>query len=308
MNPLQKQTPTKEDEGGGKEEKVQAEEMKAKESNNISCQNNLELRLGVSSSNSSSIFKERMDFSACTDIGLLMTHLIRIHDPKSMHGLDPWLFSDPPTGFIDPWSLAARQQKAVLEQAHKKTTNPSATAPSQDLARGIQPSSPSVVGWPPVCAFRRNMLSSQATRPDAEDERDAKRARIGDGEPFSALVDEAKSSTAMFVKVNMEGYAVGRKIDLKAHSNYDSLSHSLKKMFKNFLSLDYPILEEHIGETLNRDYLLLYEDHEGDRMLVGDVPWEMFLTSVRRLYIVRSPKSQRPATSPANMDAKEYES
>ncbi|XP_020689343.1 auxin-responsive protein IAA27-like, partial [Dendrobium catenatum] len=137
MNPLQKQTPTKEDEGGGKEEKLQAEEMKAKEANNISCQNNLELRLGVSSSNSSSsIFKERlMDFSACSDIGLLMTHLIRIHDPKSMHGLEPWLFADPPTRFIDPWSLAARQQKAVLEQAHRKTTNPSATtAPSQDLA------------------------------------------------------------------------------------------------------------------------------------------------------------------------------
>lgn len=28
------------------------------------------------------------------------------------------------------------------------------------------------------------------------------------------------------------------------------------------------------AETIPANYILLYEDNEGDRMLVGDVPWE----------------------------------
>ena len=32
--------------------------------------------------------------------------------------------------------------------------------------------------------------------------------------------------------------------------------------------------QEEQDEGPNSDYILLYEDHEGDRMLVGDVPWE----------------------------------
>ncbi|KAK8965765.1 Auxin-responsive protein IAA25 [Platanthera guangdongensis] len=153
------------------------------------------------------------------------------------------------------------------------------------------PAPPSVaaVGWPPVCSFRRNMVSSQAGRPEAEDERKAKRAKIGEEEAFNGCDLEAKG--AMFVKVNMEGYAVGRKIDLSSHVSYDSLSDSLRKLFLNFLSLDGS--EEYKVGTPNHDFLLLYEDNEGDRMLVGDVPWQMFVTSVKRLYIVRSPKPKR---------------
>ncbi|CAD6254098.1 unnamed protein product [Miscanthus lutarioriparius] len=36
-------------------------------------------------------------------------------------------------------------------------------------------------------------------------------------------------------------------------------------------------------------FIFLYEDFEGDRMLVGDVPWELFLAYAKRLYIVRNP-------------------
>lgn len=40
----------------------------------------------------------------------------------------------------------------------------------------------------------------------------------------------------MFVKVNMEGYVVGRKIDLGAHESYRSLYRALSKLLRNFLS------------------------------------------------------------------------
>ncbi|KAK0596824.1 hypothetical protein LWI29_019372 [Acer saccharum] len=33
---------------------------------------------------------------------------------------------------------------------------------------------------------------------------------------------------------------------------------------------------------------LVYEDNEGDRMLVGDVPWHMFVSTVKRLRVLKS--------------------
>ncbi|KAG0499774.1 hypothetical protein HPP92_004465 [Vanilla planifolia] len=215
--------------------------------------------------------------------------------------LEPWLLNHSPCGFIDPWSLAARQQKAVLEQAHRQTSKPSSSSPSRALPSDTRLTTPPIVGWPPVCAYRKNMaMTSHATRPDVDGEREAKRAKLADRKVTVDVVDGMKG--AMFVKVNMEGYAVGRKVDLKAHDSYDSLSCSLKKMFNNFLSIDCSSEEELRGKTSCVDFLLLYEDHEGDRMLVGDVPWDMFLSSVKRLYIVRSPKGRDRA---ANVDAGE---
>lgn len=36
------------------------------------------------------------------------------------------------------------------------------------------------------------------------------------------------------------------------------------------------------------EYVLTYEDKDGDWMLVGDVPWEMFIDSCKRLRIMKS--------------------
>ncbi|XP_029117764.1 auxin-responsive protein IAA25 [Elaeis guineensis] len=101
----------------------------------------------------------------------------------------------------------------------------------------------------------------------------------------------------MFVKVNMEGYCVGRKIDLMAHDSYESLYHAIKNLFYNFLSINYSNNsdEEEQDKATSSDFVLVYEDHEGDRMIVGDVPWELFLASVKRLYIAYNPSAQRKA-------------
>lgn len=50
------------------------------------------------------------------------------------------------------------------------------------------------------------------------------------------MESEAAKVESMFVKVHMEGYAIGRKINVKAHDGYESLSRALKKMFDNFYS------------------------------------------------------------------------
>ncbi|XP_021912603.1 auxin-responsive protein IAA18-like, partial [Carica papaya] len=36
------------------------------------------------------------------------------------------------------------------------------------------------------------------------------------------------------------------------------------------------------------EYTLVYEDNEGDRMLVGDVPWHMFVSTVKRLRVLKT--------------------
>lgn len=81
----------------------------------------------------------------------------------------------------------------------------------------------------------------------------------------------------------MEGIPIGRKLNLLAHNGYHELVNTLEQMF------DTTILwgTEMDGVQSERCHVLTYEDAEGDLIMVGDVPWEMFLSSVKRLKITR---------------------
>ncbi|VAI88563.1 unnamed protein product [Triticum turgidum subsp. durum] len=161
---------------------------------------------------------------------------------------------------------------------------------------------PQLVGWPPVRTFRKN-LSATSTRP-AYSEDLSKVEHCYEEEDHGNINTgvAVQERPAMFVKVNLEGYAVGRKIDLNAHRGYGSLSGALQSMFHGFLSDGHgriatrggeEQLEYHKGKGTMKNYILLYEDNEGDRMLVGDVPWELFVASVKRLYIARDPRADK---------------
>ncbi|KAJ4847469.1 hypothetical protein Tsubulata_019175, partial [Turnera subulata] len=90
------------------------------------------------------------------------------------------------------------------------------------------------------------------------------------------------NSATFFVKVYMEGIPIGRKLDLLALDGYHDLINTLDNMFEtNILG------SEMDGEHYEQFHVLTYEDKEGDWLMVGDVPWEMFLSSVRRLKITR---------------------
>uniref|UniRef100_A0A7N0UI00 Auxin-responsive protein n=1 Tax=Kalanchoe fedtschenkoi TaxID=63787 RepID=A0A7N0UI00_KALFE len=90
----------------------------------------------------------------------------------------------------------------------------------------------------------------------------------------------------LFVKVFMEGVPVGRKLDLYAHCGYDDLLAALSDMFGTSV---YSFKDVDGCRAHSTSYnVLTYEDRDGDWMMVGDVPWELFLTTVRRLKITRS--------------------
>ncbi|OAY48826.1 auxin-responsive protein IAA30 [Manihot esculenta] len=100
-----------------------------------------------------------------------------------------------------------------------------------------------------------------------------------------ALISEENecNSPTFFVKVYMEGIPIGRKLNLLAHDGYHNLIRTLDHMFNTSI-----IWAEMDGEHSEQYHVLTYEDKEGDWLMVGDVPWEMFLSSVRRLKITRA--------------------
>ncbi|CAN6458418.1 unnamed protein product [Victoria cruziana] len=104
----------------------------------------------------------------------------------------------------------------------------------------------------------------------------------------SSRKPEKKVEDSLFVKVNMDGFPIGRKIDLRAYDSYESLSQGLQQLFSRFLDVEIK-MEKDAGE-----HVLVYEDSEGDRLLVEDVPWEAFVNSVKRLWIISG--SEAPAT------------
>ncbi|KAL3504991.1 hypothetical protein ACH5RR_034832 [Cinchona calisaya] len=135
-----------------------------------------------------------------------------------------------------------------------------------------------VVGWPPVKSFRKNTLAS--TSKNAEE------------------VDGKAGPGALFVKVSMDGAPYLRKVDLRTYSMYQELSSALEKMFSCFTIGQYGshgaggrevLSESKLKDLLNgSEYVLTYEDKDGDWMLVGDVPWEMFIDTCKRMRIMKS--------------------
>ncbi|CAL0316126.1 unnamed protein product [Lupinus luteus] len=134
------------------------------------------------------------------------------------------------------------------------------------------PAKAQVVGWPPVRSYRKNMLAVQKSG----------------GE-------ESSPNNVSFVKVSMDGAPYLRKVDLKMYNSYPQLSDALGKMFSSFTigncesqGMKDFMNESKLMDLLNSsDYVPTYEDKDGDWMLVGDVPWEMFVESCKRLRIMK---------------------
>ncbi|RAL41308.1 unnamed protein product [Cuscuta campestris] len=114
-----------------------------------------------------------------------------------------------------------------------------------------------VVGWPPVCSYRRKQND--------------------------AVVDSQKA----YVKVSMDGAPFLRKVDLAAHDGYSALVAALHRLFH------LPGIGEELkdGES-SGEYAPIYEDKDGDWMLLGDVPWGMFIESCKRLRIMKKSEAK----------------
>ncbi|KAI3846905.1 hypothetical protein MKX03_016561 [Papaver bracteatum] len=118
---------------------------------------------------------------------------------------------------------------------------------TEEYPRKQNKNSSQVVGWPPpVCSYRKK------TKTDV-------------------TVD---STAKLSIKVSMDGAPYLRKIDLNVHKGYSELAIAFEKLFGCF------------GTGQDSEYISIYEDKDGDWMLVGDVPYKMFTESCKRLRIM----------------------
>ncbi|CAI0559251.1 unnamed protein product [Linum tenue] len=136
-----------------------------------------------------------------------------------------------------------------------KAADRGSTAPAAKLCRA------QIVGWPPIRSYRKNSLQEKK---DSEGE-----------------------ASGMYVKVSMDGAPYLRKIDLKVYRGYPELLKALEAMFK-FAAGVYSEREGYKGS----EYVPTYEDKDGDWMLVGDVPWDMFMSSCKRLRIMKGSEAR----------------
>ncbi|KAL3618335.1 Iaa15p [Castilleja foliolosa] len=118
-----------------------------------------------------------------------------------------------------------------------------------------------VVGWPPVRSYRKKMMKN-----------------------------------SKYVKVAVDGTPYLRKVDLETYNSYQQLMDALEDMF-TCLSICNVVNERKIMDNANGiEYVPTYEDRDGDWMLVGDVPWEMFVESCKRLRLMKSSEAIGLAT------------
>ncbi|KAM0060277.1 putative transcription factor interactor and regulator AUX-IAA family [Helianthus debilis subsp. tardiflorus] len=83
--------------------------------------------------------------------------------------------------------------------------------------------------------------------------------------PVRSYRKNMAKSGCKYVKVAVDGAPYLRKVDLELYSGYQQLLSSFEDMFSCF--------------AINKD---------GDWMLVGDVPWKMFVESCKRIRLMKN--------------------
>ncbi|KAF9687928.1 hypothetical protein SADUNF_Sadunf02G0144200 [Salix dunnii] len=86
-------------------------------------------------------------------------------------------------------------------------------------------------------------------------------------------------------KVQMQGIAVGRALDLTVLKGYRDLINELEKMFEIEGELSTP-----------KKWAVVFTDDEGDMMLLGDDPWLEFCKMVKKIFIYSSDGVKKTGT------------
>ena len=86
-----------------------------------------------------------------------------------------------------------------------------------------------VVGRPPIRSFRKNLASSSSSKP-ANESQDVVPNKIASEKPVEV------GKKGLFVKINMDGVPIGRKVDLTAYDSYEKLSSAVDELFRGLLA------------------------------------------------------------------------
>ncbi|CAN0920387.1 Auxin-responsive protein IAA16 [Linum grandiflorum] len=181
------------------------------------------------------------------------------------------------------------QLQEKMKDKLSSSSSSAAAAANSNNDPAKPPAKAQVVGWPPIRSFRKNVMAVQKT--NNGDETTSER-----NQTTTTSAAATTSSAAAFVKVSMDGAPYLRKVDLKLYHSYPQLSEALAKMFSSFTTIgncgpngikDFSSESKLVDLLNSSEYVPTYEDKDGDWMLVGDVPWKMFVESCKRLRIMK---------------------
>ncbi|KAG2547325.1 auxin-responsive protein IAA12-like [Panicum virgatum] len=130
-----------------------------------------------------------------------------------------------------------------------------------------------VVGWPPVRSYRKSCFQASSKQSKATKEEAAPSSNAA--APSAAA--NTTTTAGAFVKVSMDGAPYLRKVDLRMYKGYRELREALEAMF----------VSSNSGGANLSEFAVTYEDKDGDLMLVGDVPFEMFTSTCKKLRIMK---------------------
>ncbi|KAF3502539.1 hypothetical protein F2Q69_00039993 [Brassica cretica] len=118
-------------------------------------------------------------------------------------------------------------------------------------------------------------LSDQSKGSKSTNDQREQRRPFQANHPHPKDVHTKTHSSRSCTKVQKQGIALGRSVDLSKFQNYKELIAELDRMF------------EFNGELMapKKDWLIVYTDDENDMMLVGDDPWQEFCGMVRKISI-----------------------
>ncbi|AQK64192.1 Auxin-responsive protein IAA12 [Zea mays] len=141
-----------------------------------------------------------------------------------------------------------------------------------------------VVGWPPVRSYRKSCFQQAKQQAVSSSSKAADKEDAAAPAPSCTASAAASNATASagagsFVKVSMDGAPYLRKLDLRMYKGYRELREALEAMFVSSGSAN--------NNNNLSEFAVTYQDKDGDLMLVGDVPFEMFASTCRKLRIMK---------------------
>ncbi|KAF5741649.1 hypothetical protein HS088_TW10G00653 [Tripterygium wilfordii] len=124
-----------------------------------------------------------------------------------------------------------------LQSAENKAFSPSPANTAVPNSSQKRTAPGPVVGWPPIRSFRKNLASSSSSKASPEPQNGVSNKKI------ACEKQVENCNKGLFVKINMDGIPIGRKVDLKAHDSYEKLSKAVDELFRDLLAGDLSNLD-----------------------------------------------------------------
>ncbi|XP_054782918.1 auxin-responsive protein IAA26-like isoform X1 [Prosopis cineraria] len=205
------------------------------------------------------------------------------------------------TGYHEKKTQNNNQHKGVSSFLQPQPSSANTAVPNSSQKSRTAPGP--VVGWPPIRSFRRNLASSSSSKVPPPHQHESQNQHVVEDKVAGkkpVADNNVVGGKGLFVKINMDGVPIGRKVDLNAYDSYEKLSFAVDELFRGLLAAQRDSCggviqnKQEEGKAItglldgSGEHTLVYEDNEGDRMLVGDVPWHMFVSTVKRLRVLKS--------------------